>query len=390
MKILLVHQHFNTPEKGGALRSYFLATALVEHGHEVVVITGRNRPDASAEVHKGIQIHYLPVPYDNAFGFYKRIRSFLTFIVLACKTAIAQQQVDRCYVMSTPLTVGLVGIWLKWRRKVPFIFEVGDLWPEAPIQLGFIKNPILKFFLRRLEHFIYRQSHAVVALSVPMKKIIEQQVPGKTVHLLPNMADLDFFRPENKNNVLEQKFGVQNRFVMSYIGSIGFANGLEFMLDCARITEQSNLPVTFLFCGEGAVLESLKSTTKKLAINNVVFVPFSNREGVREVMNVTDAVFISYRNKPVLETGSPNKYFDGLAAGKLIITNFNGWIKEDIERHQCGFVIDYHKPENLVKQLQPYLEDRNILPRAQENAHELSKKYSRKKLGEDYVKMMAR
>ncbi|GCC50962.1 hypothetical protein SanaruYs_11810 [Chryseotalea sanaruensis] len=292
--------------------------------------------------------------------------------------------------MSTPLTVGLVGIWLKWRRRVPFIFEVGDLWPEAPIQLGFIKNPILKFLLRRLEYFIYKQSHAVVALSVPMKKIIEQQMRGKTVYLLPNMADLDFFRPEHKKEALELKFGVQNRFVMSYIGSIGFANGLEFMLDCARITEQSNLPVTFLFCGDGAVLESLKSTTKNLAVNNVVFVPFSNREGVREVMNVTDAVFISYRNKPVLETGSPNKYFDGLAAGKLVITNFNGWIKEDIEAHNCGFVIDYKRPEDLVKHLWPYLNDKNILRRAQENAHELSKKYSRKKLGEEYVELMVK
>lgn len=388
MKILIVHQHFNTPEKGGALRSYFLASALVEHGHEVVVITGHNQSDSSTAFHNGILVHYLPVPYDNAFGFYKRIRAFLKFIILACKTAVAQQAVGRCYAMSTPLTVGLVGIWLKWRRKVPFIFEVGDLWPEAPIQLGFIKNPILKFLLRRLEHFIYWQSSSVVALSVPMKKIIEQQVPGKKVYLLPNMADLDFFKPQNKKETLEQKFGVKDRFVMSYIGSIGFANGLEFMLDCARITERSNLSVTFLFCGEGAVLESLKETTKKLAIHNVVFVPFSNREGVREVMNVTDAVFISYRNKPVLETGSPNKYFDGLAAGKLIITNFNGWIKEDIENYQCGFVVDYHKPGHLVKQLQPYLEDKNVLLKAQENAYVLSKKYSRTKLGEEYVKMM--
>jgi glycosyltransferase involved in cell wall biosynthesis len=388
VKILIVHQHFNTPEKGGALRSYFLASALVEHGHDVLVITGHNQSKASTAFHNGILVHYLPVPYDNAFGFYKRIRSFLKFIVLACKTAVAQQDVERCYAMSTPLTVGLVGIWLKWRRKVPFIFEVGDLWPEAPIQLGFIKNPILKFLLRRLEHFIYWQSSGVVALSVPMKKIIQQQMPGKKVYLLPNMADHDFFKPENKNEDLEQKFGVQDRFVMSYIGSIGFANGLEFMLDCARITDRANLPVTFLFCGEGAVLDSLKETTKKLAIHNVVFVPFSNREGVREVMNVTDAVFISYRNKPVLETGSPNKYFDGLAAGKLIITNFNGWIKEDIENYQCGFVVDYHKPEHLAKQLQPYLEDKNVLLKAQENAFVLSKKYSRTKLGEEYVKMM--
>lgn len=385
MKILIVHQHFNTPEKGGALRSYFLASALVEHGHEVVVITGHNQNSRLYSVHRGINIHYLPVPYDNAFGFYKRVRSFFSFLLLACQIAVAQKGIDRSYVMSTPLTVGLVGIWLKWRRRVPFLFEVGDLWPEAPIQLGFIKNPLLKFLLRRLEYFIYKQSHAVIALSIPMKKIIEKVIPGKTVHLIPNMADQDFFKPENKKTTHEQKFGVANRFVISYIGSIGFANGLEFMLDCARITDQAKLPVSFLFCGEGAVLDSLKVTTKKLEINNVVFVPFSNREGVSEVMNVTDAVFISYRNKPVLETGSPNKYFDGLAAGKLIITNFGGWIREDLEKHQCGFVVDYLRPESILTQLQPYLEDKHRLSKAQENAYILSGKYSRKKLGEEFA-----
>ncbi len=381
MKILIVHQHFNTPEKGGALRSYFLAKALIEYGHQVVVISGHNSNEYKTESYEGIEVHYLPVPYENAFGFYKRINSFISFLRLASKFALAQQGIDRCYTMSTPLTVGLVGVWLKWRRGIPFVFEVGDLWPEAPIQLGFINNPLLKYLLFRLEKLIYRQSHAIVALSVPMKKIIEQKVPQKIVYLLPNMADLDFFVPETKSPELEKKYSVENRFVVSYIGSIGYANGLEFLLDCARILESHALPVTLLICGEGAVLPALKSTTQKLGIKNVIFVPFTNRDGVKEVMNITDAAFISYRPKAVLETGSPNKYFDALGAGKLIITNFDGWIRSEIEQNACGFAIDYTRPQDLTSKLQPLLQNKALLQKMRMNAHALSQQYSRKKLG---------
>lgn len=388
MKVLILHQHFNTPEKGGALRSYFLAKALVEKGHQPVVITAHNHPQLQHTTIEGIEVFYLPIAYDNAFGFYKRIRSFLAFIIQAAKAGSSLSGIEKCYAMSTPLTVGLAAILIKWRKGIPFIFETGDLWPDAPIQLGFVKNPFLKFLLYRLERFIYRQSESLVALSVQMKSILEKKAPGKVVHLIPNMADTDFFNPSLKQILLEEKFGVKDRFVVSYIGSIGFANGLEFLLDCARIAQKAELHISFVLCGEGALLPHLKTTSQKLQLNNVVFVPFTNRLGVQEVMNVTDASFTCYRHHAILETGSPNKYFDGLAAGKLILANVGGWIQRDLEQNKCGLAIDSSRPDELIKKLIPYTQDVELLKLAQQNARKLADSYSRKKLGAEFVKIV--
>ncbi len=370
------------------MRSYFLAKALVDGGIETVVITSHNNPNYFQQNMEGIEVHFLPVAYENHFGFYKRIRSFLQFILQSVRIASTISNFDICYAISTPLTVGIAAIFIKWRQRVPFVFEVGDLWPDAPIQLGFIKNPFLKFMLFQLEHFIYKQSQSIVALSTSMKKIIEKKAAGKTVHLIPNMADTHFFKPEAKHVQLEEKFDVKDQFVVSYIGSVGYANGLEFYLDCARTMQQTSMPVIFLLCGDGAALANLKATAIKLSINNLKFIDFQNRDGIKEIMNVTDAVFISYRHQAILETGSPNKYFDGLAAGKLIITNFGGWIKEEIEKHGCGFHIDTHQPNQFSTVLNYYLQDAQKLNSAKNNAGELAKKYDRAKLSEEFVKIV--
>jgi glycosyltransferase involved in cell wall biosynthesis len=388
VKVLILHQHFKTPEKGGALRSYFLAKALVDSGIETIVITTHNQPAYIKKNIEGVDVHFLPIAYDNSFGFYKRIRSFLQFIVQSCRLALTIRSLDTCYAISTPLTVGLAAILIKWRRKTPFIFEVGDLWPDAPIQLGFVKNSFLKFLLFCIEYFIYKQSQSIVALSTTMKGIIEKKVPGKQVHLIPNMADTNFFVPETKRKDLELKFGVADRFVVSYIGSVGYANGLVSYLDCARVAKQAGMAVSFLLCGEGGMLTYLKETAKKFSIDNLIFVDFQNRQGIKEVMNVTDAVFISYRHHAILETGSPNKYFDGLAAGKLIITNFGGWIKEEIEKHACGFYVDADQPNQFVTSLNYYLRDAQKLNSAKENARELAKKYDHEKLSAEFVEIL--
>jgi glycosyltransferase involved in cell wall biosynthesis len=385
VKVLILHQHFNTPEKGGALRSYFLAKALVDRGHQPIVITAHNQKHLQVTNVEGIEVHYLPIAYDNAFGFYKRIRSFLAFIVQAAKIGSSLSGIEKCYAMSTPLTVGLAAILLKWRKGIPFIFETGDLWPDAPIQLGFVKNPILKFLLYRLEGFIYHQSESLVALSVQMKSILEKKAPGKVVHLIPNMADTDFFTPSSKQIQLEEKFRVKDRFVVSYIGSIGFANGLDTLLACAGSAKKNNLPVTILLCGDGAMVSSLKEKVKTDELENVVFIPFQHREGVKEIMNITDAIFISYLPHPILETGSPNKYFDGLAAGKLIITNFSGWIKEEILAAGCGFSLRGNDPDDFVEKLKPFIKNRKALIQAQQESLVLASRYERRVLGKTFA-----
>lgn len=390
VKVLILHQHFNTPEKGGALRSYFLAKALVEKGHHPIIITAHNQKQFVASSIEGIEVYYLPIVYDNSFSFYKRVRSFLAFVVQSAKLGASIEDLNKCYAMSTPLTVGLAAIFIKWKKGVPFIFEVGDLWPDAPIELGFVKNPFLKFFLYRLEKFIYQQSESVVALSTQMKVILEKKSPKKEIHLLPNMADMEFFRPTLKENSLEEKFKIKNRFVISYLGSIGYANGLVFLLDCARIAQKNKMPASFILCGEGAFLRQLKNTAKKLDLNNVSFLPFTNRKGVQDVMNISDAILVCYRQHAILETGSPNKYFDGLAAGKLIAVNVGGWMQMDIEKHQCGVAVNSSSPEELMKKIEPYIKDPLLLKLAQQNSRKLAANYSREKLGGEFVTLVTR
>jgi glycosyltransferase involved in cell wall biosynthesis len=389
VKILLLHQHFKTPQRGGAIRSFYLAKALVDRGIQTIVITAHNEKHYKTEHIEGIEVHYLPVAYDNRFGFYKRTRSFLHFVGKVVTCASKFKDAKGCYAISVPLTIGIAAWWIKLRYKIPYVFEVGDLWPEAPIQMGFVKNKLFQQSLYALEKFIYRGANAIVALSPAIQSAIEKKVRHKQIYQLPNMADTDFYKPSIKQPALEKKFSVQNKFVVSYIGAIGIANGLDYFLECARTSQRANLPIHFIMCGDGAMQEGLKKFSKQLELKNISILPFRNRDGVCEILNITDASFICYKPVKVLETGSPNKYFDGLAAGKLMIINFGGWIKEEIERERCGVVVEAQHPTDFVKKIAPFLENRTLLEEYQKSARALAeKKYSRNMLSEHFAEII--
>lgn len=391
MKVLILHQHFKTPETGGAIRSYYLAKALVDRGIETVVITASNEKKYKTEIIEGIQVHYLPIAYDNRFGFTARSSSFLRYAWGAIRLAPKFKDVNYCYAISVPLTVGLAAMWMKTRRGIPYIFEVGDLWPEAPIQMGFVKNFIFQQALYSLEKTIYQSAEFIVALSPSIKSAIEKKVPGKRVHMIPNMADTDFYRPEQKRPDTEEKFNVKNKFVVSYIGAIGVANGLDYFIECANTSRKAELPIQFLLCGDGALLDRLKGNANHLGLHNLSFIDFTNRQGIQEIMNITDAAFVCYKNVPVLETGSPNKYFDGLAAGKLIIINFGGWIRKEIEGANCGIYVDPLQPKDFIKKIKPFLSEQKLLVHYQESARVLGKKkYSRRFLSEAFSRLFSK
>ncbi len=374
----MLHQHFNTPQSGGALRSYYLAKALVDNKINVSVVTGYNGKAYKRENVEGIDVHYIPVPYENKFGFWKRSLSFLRYNFGAVNLAGKIRDVDVCYAISVPLTIGIAAYWIKIRHRINYIFEVGDLWPEAPIQMGFVKSYFLIRFLYWLEKFIYRNALSVVGLSPAIKSTIEQRLPGKKVHLIPNMADTKFYFPEVKNEGIVQKFNLPRRFTVSYIGAVGLANGLDYYLECARASQNSAMPIHFILCGEGALVEYFKRIANQHQLKNFSIIPFQDRQGVKEVMNVTDVAFICYKPLPVLETGSPNKYFDGLAAGKLIAINFGGWIRKEIEEKGCGIYADSRYPTDFVKKIEPFVHDREKLTQYQRASRALAEeKYSR-------------
>jgi glycosyltransferase involved in cell wall biosynthesis len=386
VNVLILHQYFNTPRTGGPLRSYYLAQALKLHGHNVTVITTSKSPALRRESVEGIDVHYLPIPYDNKYGFYQRGVAFIRYAIGAYRIASKLATIDICYTISVPLTVGISALWLKAFRGTQYIFEVGDLWPDAPVELGFVKNPLLKFFLFRLEKTIYRNAKSIVALSEPIRSRIASKAPGKIIDVIPNMADIEYFVPQAKPAVT---FGTSSPFVVSYIGAVGFANGLDHLIECARACLKAALPVRFVICGDGAFVESLKTVKTRLNIDNLSFVEFQSREGVRKLLDETDAVFVSYRPFQILETGSPNKYFDGLAAGKLIIVNFGGWIRQEIEHNACGIYVNRQRPEEIVNSITPFLNDPSRLRTCQTNARALAvHTYSRQILGQKYIKII--
>ncbi len=386
MKILILHQFYNTPSSGGALRSYYLAHALKENGVEVVIITTHNQPSVNTSVDEGIEIHYLPVTYSNRFGFFKRIYSFWQFVWNTVIYAGRFRDAQLVYAISTPLTTGLAALWIRWRYRIPYVFEVGDLWPEAPIQLGIVRNPLLKRFLYELEKKIYQKAKAVVALSPAIREVIVKQVPGKPVHVLPNMADTEFFAPQEKPEEQEVRYGVAGKFVISYLGTLGLANGLDYLVECARACQKKNLPVHFLIAGDGLVRDHLEESISKFNITNITLLPFQNREGIREILSVTDAVMVCFQPVPVLETGCPNKLFDGLAAGKLIIINFGGWLKALVEENQCGIAVDPQRPEDFAEQIKVFSDDPEKLKRYQRASRQLAEtNFSRKLLSEQFV-----
>lgn len=390
VKVLILHQHFKSPQGGGAIRSYYLAKALVENGVDTVVITAHNERGYKTVDLEGIKVHYVPVAYDNRFGFYRRVFSFYRFLIKAVKVASGHRDADLCYAISTPLTTGLAARAIMTKYGIPYVFEVGDLWPDAPVQMGFVKNPLVRNTLYRIERLIYRQASAIVALSEPIRGAILEKEPGKEVHVIPNMADTEFFRPEEKQPSLVAKFGVEGKFVVSYVGALGFANGLEYFLDCAAASLTAIPSVHFILCGDGAMIDALKRRAAKLQLTNLTILPFQNRDGVREVLNVTDANFVSYLPFQILETGSPNKYFDGLAAGKLTIINFSGWIREEIERVQCGIYVDPANPVDFAEKIKAFLVDDELLRVFQYAGRNLAEaRYSRQVLSRQYVEGVA-
>ncbi|MBL3657809.1 glycosyltransferase family 4 protein [Fulvivirga sediminis] len=371
MRIVLIHQYFKTPQEGGGIRSYHIVKHLKELGHDVQVITAYNKPKADVKIIDGIKISYLPVYYTNHLSFWSRVHAFIRFVWMSLKVIKKIQPVDLNYVITTPLTTGIIALYAKFRFRTPYVFEVGDLWPDAPIQLKVLNNWLLKKLAYWLEKKSYKETEKIVALSPDIKDIILQKLNKKKVEVITNMADNEFFTAGKKDLRLQLKYGVEDKFVITYAGTIGLANHLEYMLAAAEAC-LDNAHIQFMVAGEGARAQHMKNLVEEQNLVNVRFVPFAGKDEVRELLNVSDAVYVSFQNVPVLASGSPNKLFDGLAAGKLIIMNFEGWLKKIIEKNECGFYYNPEEPKQFYNELKKFVEDDELLMRAQINSRKLA------------------
>ncbi len=367
MRILLVHQYFKTPEEGGGIRSWHIVKAIKDAGHEVTVLT-TNNSIRGTKIIDGVTVNYFQIFYDNRLGFIQRIVAFLRFVWHARAYIRKDHNYDLLYVISTPLTTGLIGLFGKGKYGIPYVFEVGDLWPEVPVKLGFIKPKWLQNQLYRLEKRIYHESLWISALSEQIKVYIEYNLenPPKIL-VLPNVADCDFYAPNFEH---PDSFNEQNPFVIGYTGAFGYANDLDKMIKCATECQENQLPIKFELMGDGADKEVLIRNSTKL--KNVRIHDHSDREGVKSLLNKCHAVYISFRDELVLGTGSPNKLMDGLATGKLIIVNFEGWVRQLVEGHECGFFYESSEDETFTRMINPFLSSTALLEQYQKNARVLA------------------
>ncbi|MCU0439561.1 MAG: glycosyltransferase family 4 protein [Raineya sp.] len=361
MKILYLHQYFKTPEQAGSHRSWYIAKALAEAGFQVEIITSTAEKISFSQEIEQIKVHYLPVTYEQSMSFWRRIWAFFLFFIKAYKKASQIQNVDLIYATSTPLSIGLLAFLLKKFKHTRYIFEVRDLWPLVPIEMGFIKNQLIIKILYTLEKTIYQNAQKIVALSPSMQEYIRAIVPKKDVICVPNMADNAFFSEETTQP------NKSKPFTITYFGSIGKANALERLIDIAK-----NSPfLQFWIIGKGSELDFIQKTSKGLP--NIFFFEEQTKEQLRQTLQQTDAFFISFADFKCLETCSPNKFFDGLATGKLCITNTKGWIKDLIEQEQCGFYTANAQEFSPI--IQNFLNNPSLLKLYQENAKKVAKKH---------------
>lgn len=383
MKILYIHQYFKTYAEGGSSRSYYLAKALVEQGHQVVMITSHNKPGYKKVNVEGIIVHYLPVFYDNTLGFTGRIFSFLRFVLQACRLALSIKNIQLCYATSTPLTIGVIALVLKKLRGIPYYFEVRDLWPQAPIEMGVIRNGLIKKALYGLEKLIYRQARKIIALSPGMAHDIAEKIAdSRKIYVIPNMADCEFFNGEDIFQPPQKQAAGQAVFSISYFGAVGKVNKLSYLVETARFFQEKQLTnIRFQVIGKGSEYNHIQNLAHSYQLTNINFLPHTDKYQLREKLATTDAVYISFAQKPVMETSSPNKFFDALAAGKLCIVNTEGWVREAIEEAGCGFYADPEQPEVFYRKLLPYLASKRKLKEAKAASRHLAEtQFSRKLL----------
>ena len=391
MKIIYIHQYFKTPQEPGGTRSYWVSKELVRRGHKVVMITStnKNHPKEKIEDIDGIEVHYLQNDYNNYMSKIEKVRSFIRFMIKSIQEAVKVENADMVFATSTPLTVGAVALALKRRKKLKYIFEVRDLWPEFPIQIGAIRNKVIIKVLRAFEKRIYKKAEHIVALSPGMRDgVIEAGVAQSNVTMIPNMSKPEEFFPHKPDINIAKDFGINlGDFNIIHFGSMGPANGLDYIIETARLCQEQGLDdIKFLFMGDGATLPVLKNMVNVYGLSNVSFLGNHKMAVVVEIVNLCDLSVTSFKNIPILATNSPNKLFDSLSAGKPIVVNSAGWTKRLVENENCGFYVDPENPQDFVEKIKLYKSDKVKLEEWGKNARRLSEsKFNRSILSSQVV-----
>lgn len=365
----------------GGTRSFEMARRLVDMGHEVHIVTswrdGGKDPGWSLTNEHGIFVHWLPVEYSNNMKYYQRIIAFLKFAI-ASSYKSASLNGDIVFSTSTPLTIAIPAIYTSKICKIPMVFEVRDLWPELPIAIGALKNPLLKFIAKQLESLAYKNSESVVTLSPGMYRgVIATGYSPKRVSIIPNSCDIDFFnnvKPVDVDQFRNQRSWLGKRKLLVYAGAFGRINGVGYMVDIAKELLAINPEIRILLIGGGQEYEFVKRKAEKEKILgiNLFIEPRVSKSEMPVVLAAADMASSLFIDLPEMRSNSSNKFFDTLAAKKPVFINFGGWMAELVESSGCGLVGWDKSYASVALEISKYLSDVNQLKKAGKKSSKLA------------------
>lgn len=374
MKVLYIHQYFATPDSPHGTRSYEFARRLVSKGHEVTMLTSMtNLQEADKQLGEwrasvqGIDIIAINVDYSQSMGYPRRVVAFLAF---ALKAAWASRYLspDVVFATSTPLTVAIPAAEAARKHSVPFVLEIRDLWPEIPIAVGALRDPISKWLATTLEKWAYNRADRIVALSPGIADGVRRRVDSEViVHIIPNGCDVEAFRVSSSiRQQVREELGLDpDHKVVFYAGAFGKANQVDYLLDVASHAWVLDRSVRFVLLGRGSEYPRLKAkagSSGLLATNTMMFNPVPKAE-IPRFFAAADLVTSLFAPMPELESTSPNKVFDGLAAGKPIALNHSGWLSTQLVSAGAGIALS-RNPADAAQDLVEHLRDRDWMRRA--------------------------
>lgn len=359
MRIVYIHQHFNFPWEPGWQRPWQFARRLARAGHEVTVVCGGRHK--KREELEGVTVLRLAVPYDNAMAFQQRVRSFMGFMAQACFFA-TRTKADVIFASSTPLTTAVPGIIASRLQRVPFVFEVRDLWPEAPVALGFLKNPLLIGLAERLERLAYRSATHVIALSPGMEAGIRRVRPAASTTVIPNASDVENFAPgrQQRAEVRARMGWGADEIVLFYAGSFGVTYDVPWLVRLAGELKARGQKFRVVAYGEGADTANCRSIARGYGLDPHQVLPGRiPRTEIERMLPAADFAVSTLVDSPALEINSLNKVFDALAAARPVLFNHAGWLPELLSEHGAGWQLP-RNPADAAEQLITKVETKEI------------------------------
>lgn len=360
MHILFFYQYYHNADCAATGRHHTLIEHLARR-HRVTLLTTntwyeRRITTDFAWVPDDVTLHMFDVPYTNAMGPLRRLSAFVQYAIRSIAAGLRTDPADVIFGSSTPLTAAWAAASVARLRHTPWVFEVRDLWPDFPIQMGALPFGWLQRGAYALEHWLYRTAGHVVTVSPDMTEHVRATgVPSGNVTTLLQGTDFELIERGNgpDASTLRERFDLNDRHLVLYAGTFGRANDIPTLLAAARHLRHRR-DLVFLFVGDGYHAPTLRAAAAEQ--DNVVVIPPQPRHRIFAWFRVASVTLVPFIDLPVLATNAPAKFFDSLAAGTPVIVTNPGWTRAWVEEHGCGWYTPPSNPEALAAQIERIFE----------------------------------